>query len=114
LIIWKPTTSVGCKVGASLDARELGIADRREDDAEERLADARHAAQQQVAGVDLPLLLLVVSGWNLRQEDDVGQDLGLGITDEGLATFRENGFVEGDRFLEVRMHGSALKTVIVS
>ena len=86
------------QVGASLDARELGVADRREDHAEERLADARHAAQQQVAGVDLPLLLLVVSGRNLRQEHDVGQDLGLGITDEGLAAFRENGFVEGDRF----------------
>ena len=34
--------------------------------------------------------------------------LGCVVTDEGLAAFRENGFVEGDRFYEVRMHGSAL------
>ncbi len=86
------------QVGPALDARELGVADRGENHAEKRLADARHAAQQEVAGVDLALLLLVVRGRNLRQEHDVGQDLGLLITDERLAAFRENGFVEGDRF----------------
>ena len=66
----------GLQVGAALDARELGVADRRENDAEEGLADAGHAAQQQVAGVDLPLLLLVVGGRNLRQQHDVGERLG--------------------------------------
>ncbi len=96
------------QVGAALDARELGVADRGQDDAEERLADARHAAQQEVARVDLPLLLLVVGRRNFRQQHEVGQDLGLLVTDEGLAAFRENGFVEGNGFLEVRMHGSAL------
>ena len=64
------------QVGASLQADELRVADRGEDDAEERLADARHAAQQQVAGVDLSLLLLVVRGRNLRHQHDVGERLG--------------------------------------
>jgi hypothetical protein len=36
------------------------------------------------------------------------------VTDEGLAAFRENGFVEGDRFLEVRMHGSALDVALAA
>ena len=43
------------QIGAALDARELGVADRGQDHAEEGLADAGHTAQQQVAGVDLPL-----------------------------------------------------------
>ena len=72
------------QVGAALDARELGVADRGEDHAEERLADARHAAQQQVAGVDLPLLVLVVGGRNLRQQHDVGQGLGLRMPTRAL------------------------------
>ena len=36
------------QVGAALDARELGVADRGEDDAEKRLADAR--ARRAAAG----------------------------------------------------------------
>jgi hypothetical protein len=102
------------QVGASLDARELGVADGRQDHAEERLAHARHAAQQQVAGVDLPLFFLVVGRRDLRQQHEIGQDFGLGVTDEGLAAFRENGFVEGDRFLEVRMHGSAYELCLAA
>ena len=39
----------GLQVGAPLEAGELRVADGGEDDAEERLADARHAAQQQIA-----------------------------------------------------------------
>src|SRR6185369_13340621 len=44
----------GLEVGAALDAREAGVADRGEDDPEKRVADARHTAVQQVAGVHLP------------------------------------------------------------
>ncbi len=64
------------QVGAALQARELRVADGREDDAEERLADAGHAAQQQVAGADLALFLLVVGRGNFGQQDDVGELLG--------------------------------------
>ena len=95
------------QVGAALDARELGVADRGEDDAEERLADAGHAAQQQVAGVDLPLLVLVVGGRNLRQQDDVGERLRGVVTDERLAAFGDDGVVKVDGFFEVRMHDTA-------
>ena len=93
------------QVGAALEARELGVADRGEDDAEERLADARHAAQQQVAGVDLPLFVLVVGGRNFRQQHDVGERLRGVVADERLAAFGDDGVVEIDGFLEVRVHG---------
>ena len=92
-------------VGASLQADELRVADRREDDAEERLADAGHAAQQQVAGVDLPVLLLVVRRGNLRQQHDVGERLGGVVADQRLAAFGDDRVVEADRLLEVWMHG---------
>ena len=96
------------QVGAALDACELGVADRREDDAEERLADARHAAQQEVAGVDLALLVLVVGRRNLGQKHDVGQRLRRLVSDERLASFRDDRFVKRDSFLEVWMHWTAL------
>ena len=92
------------EIGASLEPGELRVADRREDDAEERLADAGHAPQQQVAGVDLPLLALVVGRRDFRQEHDVGQRLRRVVSDERLAAFGDDGFVEVDRFREVRMH----------
>ena len=94
------------QVGAALEARELGVADRREDHAEERLADARHAAQQQVAGVDLPLLALVVGGRNFRQQHDVGERLGGVVADERLAALGDDGVVKIDGFLEVWVHGA--------
>ena len=97
----------GLQVGASLEAREAGVADGGEDDAEERLADAGHPAQQEVARVDLALFLLVVGGGNLRQQDDVGQNLGQVIADQGLAALREDGFVERNGFFEVGMHDGA-------
>ena len=92
------------QVGAALEARELRVADRGEDDAEERLADARHAAQQQVAGVDLPLLVLVVGGRNLRQQHDVGEGLFGVVADEGVARLGDDGVVQVDGFLEFWMH----------
>ena len=104
----------GLQVGAPLQAHELRVADRGQDDAEERLADAGHAAKQQVAGVDLALLLLVVGRRNLRQQHDVGERLGGLVADEGLAAFGDDLFVKGDGFFEVRMHGSALKAMILS
>ena len=45
----------GLEVGAALDSREAGVADRREDHAEEGLADAGNTPQEEVAGVHLPL-----------------------------------------------------------
>ena len=81
------------QIGASLDARELRVADRREDDAEKRLADAGHAAQQQVAGVDLPLLVLVVGRRNLRQQHDVGERLFGVVADERVAGFGDDRLV---------------------
>src|SRR5438876_17213 len=73
------------EIGASLQTRELRVADRGEDDAEERLADTGNAAQQQVARVHLPLFVLVVGGRNLRQQDDVGERLRRLVSDERLA-----------------------------
>ena len=96
------------QVGAALDARELRVADGGEDDAEERLADAGHAAQQQVAGVDLPLLVLVVGRRNLRQQHDVGERLLGVVADERLAGLGDDGVVQVDGFLELRMHDGAL------
>ena len=95
------------QVGAALDARELRVADRREDHAEERLADAGHAAQQQVAGVDLALLVLVVGRRNLRQQHDVGERLRRLVADERLAAFRNDRVVKFDGFFEVRVHDTA-------
>ena len=93
------------QVGAALDARELRAADRGEDDAEKRLADARDAAQQQVAGVDLALLVLVVRRRNFRQQHDVGERLLGLVADERVAGLGDDGFVEIDGFLQLRMHG---------
>src|SRR5688572_3916217 len=59
------------QIGAPLQPRELGVADRREDDAEERLAHAGDATEQQIAGVDLPLLILVVGRRYLGEQNDV-------------------------------------------
>ena len=98
------------QVGAALEARELRVADRRQDDAEERLADAGHAAQQQVAGVDLPLLALVVGGRDFREQHDVGQRLGRVVPDERLAAFGDDGVVKVDGFCEVSMHGAVNPT----
>ena len=92
------------QVGASLQARERRVADRRENHAEERLADARDAAQQQVAAVDLPLLVLVVGRRNLRQQHDVGEGLFGVVADERVARFGHDGLVQVDGFLEFRMH----------
>ena len=91
-------------VGPALDAGELRVADRRQDDAEEGLADAGDAPQQQVAGVDLALLLLVVGRGNFGEENDVRQDLGEVVSHQGLGALREDGLVEGDGFFEIRMH----------
>ena len=63
-----------------------------------------HAAQQQVAGVDLALFVLVVGGRDFRQQHDVGERLGRVVADQRLAAFRDDGFVEVDGFFEVRMH----------
>jgi hypothetical protein len=87
------------QVGASLDAGKLRVADRRDDDAEKRFADAGHAAQEKVAGVDLPLLVLVVGRRNLRHEDDVGERLFRLVSDERLAGFGDDGLVKFDGFL---------------
>ena len=78
------------QIGAALQPRELGVADGREDDAEERLADAGHAAQQEVAGVDLPLFGFVVGGRNLGEQDDVGDGLGGVVADQRLAALGED------------------------
>ena len=93
------------QVGAALQARKLRVADGGEDHAEKRLADARHAAQQQVAGADLALFLLVVGRRNFREQDDVGELFRAVVTDEGLGAFREDRLVEGEGFFEIRMHG---------
>ncbi len=94
LIIWKPDDFGGLQVGAPLDARELRVADRRDDDAEERLADARHAPQQQVAGVHLALLVLVVRRRNLRHQHDVGERLFPLVSNERLAGFGDDALRE--------------------
>ena len=96
------------EIGASLDAREPGVADRRENHAEERLANAGHASQQKVAGVDLPLFVLVVGGRDFRQQHDVGEGLGGFVSDKRLAAFSNDGFVKGYGFFEVRMHREIL------
>ena len=91
------------QVGAALDARELRVADGGEDDAEKRLPDARDAAQEQVAGVDLALLLLVVGRRDFRQQHDVGERLGGVVADERLAALGDDRLVKGDGFFEIRM-----------
>jgi hypothetical protein len=88
LIIWNPTTSVGCR-----SARPC-----------------RHAAQQQVAGVDLALLLLVVRGRNFRQQHDVCQRFGGFVADERLAAFGDDRLVEADSLFEVCVHGERYLT----
>ena len=45
----------GLEVGSALNTGELGVADCGEDHAEEGLADAGHAAEQKVPGIDLTL-----------------------------------------------------------
>jgi hypothetical protein len=89
----KPDDLRRLQIGAALNTRELGAADRGEDDAEECLADAGYAAQQQVAGVDLPLLVLVVRRRNLGEEHDIGQRLFRLIADESVARFGDDRLV---------------------
>ena len=96
------------QVGASLDARELRVADGGEDDAKERLAHARNAAQQQVAGVDLPFLILVVGRRDFRQQNDVGQRLFGLVANERLARLGDDRLVQVDGLLKLRMHCDAL------
>ncbi len=95
------------EIGASLETRELGVADGREDHAEECLPDAGHAAQQQVARVDLPLLLLVVRRRDFRQQDDIGERLGGLVADQGLAALGDDRVVKGDGFFEIRVHDAS-------
>ena len=96
------------QVGAALQAREPGPADGGEDDPEEGLADAGHPAQQQVPGVHLPPLLLVVGGGDLGQQHHVGEGLLALVADEGLAPLGDDGVVEVDGVLQVGVHGSAV------
>ena len=92
------------QVGAALEAGELRVADRGQDDAEKRLPDARDAAQQQVAGIDLPLLILVIRGRNLREQDNVRERLLGVVADQGIARFRDDFPVQIDRLLQLRVH----------
>ncbi len=101
------------QVGAALDAGELGVRDGRQDHAEESLAYARDAPDEQVAGVDLPVLLLVVGGRDLRQQHDVGQGLGRFVADQGLAPFGQDGMMESNGFGEIWMHVGSWKGQIL-
>ena len=96
------------QVGAALQPREPGPADGGEDDPEEGLADAGYAAQQQVAGVDLALRLLVVGRGNLRHQHHVGEGLLPLVADEGLAALGDDGVVEVDGVLQIGVHGSTV------
>jgi hypothetical protein len=92
------------QVGASLQPRERRVADGGEDDTEKGLPDARHAAQQKVAGVDLPLLILVVGGRNFREQHDVGERFFGVVPDKGVAGFRNDRLVQIQGFLKLRVH----------
>jgi len=99
----------GLQVGASLKAGELRVADGGDDDAEKGLAHARNAAEQQVAGIDLPFLVLVVGRRNLRQQHDIGERLLGLVADQGLAGLGDDRVVQVDGFLELRMHSRVRK-----
>src|SRR5262249_31746942 len=96
------------QVRTSLEADEFRVADRGEDDAEKRLAHAWDAAQQQVAGVDLSLVSLVVGGRDFRHQHDVGECLRGVVADERFAALGDDRFVEADGLFEVCVHKSAL------
>ena len=87
------------QVGAALEPRELRAADRGEDDAEEGLADARHAAQEQISGVHLTLVVLVVGGRNFGQQHDVGEGFLGFVADQRVAGLGNDRFVQVDGFL---------------
>ena len=74
----------GLQVGAALKPGKFRVADSREDHAEEGLANARYAAQQEIPGIDLSLPLSIVGRWNLGQEDDVRQRLLGPVSDQRL------------------------------
>src|SRR5262249_5266721 len=67
--------------------------------------DAWHPAQQEITGIDLPVLLFVISGRNFGEQHDVGERLGGVVPDERFAAFRNDGVVEVNRFREVPVHG---------
>ena len=100
----KPDDLGGLQVGAPLKPRKLRVADRGDDHAEERLADTRHPSQQQVAGVHLSLLVLVVRRRNLRHQHDIGERLLPFVSDQGLAGLGDDGVVKVDGFFQLRMH----------
>ena len=98
------------QVGPALDPGELGVADGGENHAEEGLADARNAPQEQVAGVHLPVLLLVVGRRNFREQDDVGEGFCRVVADKGLAALGNDGFMKVDGLLEIRVHVAPMVT----
>jgi hypothetical protein len=100
----EPDDFGGLQVGPALQPREFGVADGRQNHPEEGFTDTGHPAQQQVAGVDLTVLVLVVGGRNLREEHDVGERLLGCVPDQGVAGFCDDGVVEIDRFLELWVH----------
>ena len=104
LIIWKPTTSVGCRSARPWMRANLALLIAARMTPKKVLPTPGTPRKQQVAGVDLPLLVLVVGRRNLGEQDDVRERLGGVVTDERLAAFRDDGLVELDGFLEVRMH----------
>ena len=104
LIIWKPTTSVGCRSARPWMRANFALLIAARMTPKNVLPTPGHAAQQQVAGVDLPLLVLVVGGRDLRQQDDVGERLRRVVADERLAAFGDDGVVEVDGFREIWMH----------
>src|SRR5262249_10614364 len=57
----------GLQVGAPLKAGEFGITDGSQNNAEKCLTDAGNTANQQVTRIHLPVLLFIVSRWNLRE-----------------------------------------------
>jgi len=99
------------QVRAPLNAHEFGVADRREDDAEERLADARDAR----ATAGLPALtwrcsFIVVRGRDLRHQHDVWRAL-LAVCRSRRAPFRlprRSISWKPDGLFEVRMHQMGL------
>jgi hypothetical protein len=89
------------QVGPTLEARELRAADRGQDDPEECLPDSRYASKQQVAGVDLALVVLVVRGRYFRQQDHVGERFLALVSHQRLATFGDDGLMKVDGFLKI-------------
>ena len=112
LIIWKPTTSVGCRSARPWRRTNLALLIAARMTPKKVLPTPGTPRRSRLPALTWRCSRLVVRRRDLRHQDDVGEGLGGVVADERLATFGDDRLVEADGLFEVWMHEGAISYLI--